>query len=175
MDDEVIHTAMGWWVGMLVLGVVLVAGVLVNVAEMARGDWTWDGKGIVVAVALGLLALLALAGNALAWTTTARVDPGAGVLHFSTLGRHETRSLAAPTTVRIKRKDALPTGALVRQEVTVSTPGEAPLVMTTPFLGNVAALARQLQPALAANPDLAADEHTRSLIEEPGRISRPRE
>lgn len=174
MDDEVIRTAMGWRVGMLVLGVVLVAGVAVNLAKMVRGDWTWDGRGIAVAVALGVLGLLALAGNALVWTTTARVDQDANVLHFSTLGRHEARSLEAPTTVRIKRKDALPTGALVQQEVTVNTPGEAPLVMTTPFLGDVAALARQLQPALAANPELAADEHTRSLIEEPGRISRPR-
>lgn len=174
MDDEVIRTAMGWRIGMLVLGAVLAAGVAVNVAKMVRGDWTWDGRGIAVAVALGLLGLLALAGNALVWTTTARVDHEAGVLHFSTLGRHETRSLAAPTTVRIQRKDALPTGALVQQEVTVSTPGEPRLVMTTPFLGDAAALARQLQPALVANPGLAADEHTRSLIEDPDRIARPR-
>lgn len=171
MQHDVIETAAGWRLGLAVVGLFLLAGVAVNVVRMVRGDWQWNGRGSTLAASLLLLAVLAVVGNAFVWTTRAYVDASTRQLHFSTLGREEVRDLGVGTTVRLKRIGAVPTvRAFERWEYVVSAPDEAPLTISTPWLGSARRLAEQLGPMVEANPDLPADDATRDWLADPTSI-----
>lgn len=172
MERDVIETKASWRAGLAAVGLFLLAGVAVNVATVVRGDWEWDSGGIVLAFALGMLAMAAVVGNAFAWTTRVYVDPHVHVLHFSTLGRSEVRRLGVGSTVRLRKITALPTvRVFTRWDFLVDEPGEALLTISTPWLGSPQRLAGQLQRALGANPELAADERTRDWLEQPQAIT----
>ncbi|MGN0065721.1 MAG: hypothetical protein ACI379_15905 [Nocardioides sp.] len=173
MTGPVLTTPPGWRLLFTATALFFTAGLVWNVQRMVAGTFEWTTTYVIGIPLLVVIVLGGVVGAAAAWTSRVWVD-GAGVLHQRTLRADVTRVLAPPTTVRfVQTLPARGSTLMGTWTLHVVAPGEPVLKISTPYVGDISDLARLLQPALAAHPELAADEVSRQAIEEPASLRSP--
>ncbi|GAA2017040.1 hypothetical protein [Nocardioides kribbensis] len=174
MSDQTMRPSILWRLLMTAVAALVVAGFGWNLLRVVRGTMDWTPLTVVVVPLLGLLSLALLLGIGIVWTSRVWIDQTTGTFHQRALWQRREAPLAPPTTVRIHRfvSSSAP-GNTGRWFLDVRRPGQADIGVSTPFVPRMDVLAAQLQPALAAHPELAADDETRLCIERPEVIYAP--
>lgn len=175
MSDQVLSTPMGWRAAFTLAALFFVAGLVVNVRGMVAGDYAWTTTQKIGVPLLVLCVVGTVTGALAAWTTKVWYDAQRNEIHQVVLFSDVARSLEPPTTVRFDYTAPAPGSTVTGTwTVLVEHPEQPTLKVATPFVGDVSDVARLLQPALARNPALAADDATRRAIEDPSVISAPK-
>jgi hypothetical protein len=170
----VLRPALGWRLTISAVSAAVVAGALVVLVRVVRGELEWT---VTTTIGLPLLALVALGclvgGLVGPWTARVWVDDERMELHQFVVVRDVARTLAPPGTARLEHTPATANTAFPTWRLVLSQPGVPPMSVSTPWVSDLRDLLRLLQPALRRNPALAADERTRAAVEDPEGLTRP--
>jgi hypothetical protein len=145
-----------------------------NLARWSQGSIEWTPAWRLGMPVMGVLAIATLVGAVSAWRNKVWIDHDRNELHQYVVLRDVCVSLDAPTTVELGyTPPALGSTVTGTWKVVVARPGTVAMSISTPWVRDIADVLRILQPSLARNPDLPADEHTRSCIEDPADLTPP--
>jgi hypothetical protein len=169
MDVQVMRPSLAYRLAFTAVAVFLTAGLWWNVQRYRAGDLEWTTANRIGLPILLVLACASVLGTALIWTSRIWIDPVTLTFHRCWLWQHHRRPLDSPTTVHLKHQPPVPGQSVVGQwKATVRRADEPEVVVATPWVPDMAALAERLQEPLRRNPALAADSQTRAWIEDPG-------
>lgn len=151
-----------------------VAGLIYTIVDAMQGELEWTTMNLILVPLLGVVSLSTVVGAAAAWTNRVWVDYDRRELRQVELFRTHVRSLDPPATARLTFRAAAlgssvsPTWAVVFEE-----PGRPRMRVSTPWVRDIGEVLLLLQPVVAANPDLPADDYTRRSIAAPANLRLP--
>lgn len=166
--SEVLTPTLPVKVAFTLVGALFGAALVWLVARVATGGLPWTTTNVVAAPLVVLLGVVSVAGVVQAWTAKVWVDHDRDELHQVLFGKDVAMTLRAPTTARLDhRRQAVGSTVSGTWKVVVTHPDRR-LTVNTPYVRDIADVLRILQPVLARNPDLPADDHTRRALQDPG-------
>ncbi|GAB3769273.1 hypothetical protein FB382_002504 [Nocardioides ginsengisegetis] len=172
--SEVLTPAPAMKVLFSLVAVFFCGGLLQNLPRILHGDLEWTLVWKIGFPILVIAALASVVGAVAAFTNKVWIDYDRNEIHQYVVLRDVAISLDEPTTVELGyTRQAVGSTVSGTWRVVVRQPGRTAMGVSTPWVRDIADVLRILQPALARNPRLAADEHTRAAIEDPGNLTPP--